>query len=245
MKQGRGKRWALFFSFALLAAFGGGCGGGGGSGSSSDTPAPTTVAKIDGVTTLAFLDVDGPKVQAVVVEYDAELPGGSVGLDTYEVFNYANLPQVANAGAENETSTFPSYVEGIGSGTPGAPIKVYVSKTPEIGQGDDNGKYVIIELNTDSQLNGVTSNWRPKLAGGVKQVQAINAGNVSAAPSDEVYRNYEPVTVAGRGGNTTIQTVTDDSLYVLKGLEGYKIYTDNPDLTVSSKVVGPAFKATQ
>jgi hypothetical protein len=39
MKQGRGIKWALFLSFALLTAFG--CGGGGGGGSSSDAgPAP-------------------------------------------------------------------------------------------------------------------------------------------------------------------------------------------------------------
>jgi hypothetical protein len=36
MKQGRGIQWALFLSFALLAAFGGGCGGGGGGSDGSD-----------------------------------------------------------------------------------------------------------------------------------------------------------------------------------------------------------------
>jgi predicted peptidase len=242
MKQGRGIKCALFLSFALLAAIGGGCGGGGGGHSSSDTT-PTIEATIKAVTTIAFLDVDGPKVQAVAVEYSDNLPAGSVDLSTYEVFNYANLPQVTNAGAENETSTTPAYVEGIGTGTPGAPTKIYVSQTPAIdpnGQGDSSGKYVIIEINTDSQLNGVSSNWRPKLAGGVKQVKAISAGNVSASPSD-VVGNYVPVTVAGRNGSTTIQTVTDDSSYILKGLEGYQIFTDNPDVTVASMVKGPAF----
>jgi hypothetical protein len=38
MKQGRGIKWALFLSFALLTAFG--CGGGGGGGSSDAGPAP-------------------------------------------------------------------------------------------------------------------------------------------------------------------------------------------------------------
>jgi predicted peptidase len=241
MKQGR-VQWVLLF--ALLTAFGCGGGGGSGGGGSSSAGDTTTTAAIEGVTTVAFLDVDGPKVQAVVVKYDTELPGGSVGLDTYEVFNYINLPQVTNAGEENETSTTPATVAGIGSGTPGEPTKVYVSKTPDIGPGDDSGQYVIIELNTDYQLKA-SGSWRPKLAGGVKQAEAIDAGSVSAPSSDEVYGNYEPIVAVGRNGNTTTtQTVTDDDSYVLKGLEGYKIYTDEPALTVSSRIGGGAFKAT-
>jgi predicted peptidase len=229
MKQGRGFQWALLF--ALLTTFG--CGGGGG-GSSN-----TTTATIERVTTLAFMDVDGPKVQAIIVEYGVELPSGSVGLDTYEVFTYANLPQVFDVGTgnggpdNNPYSTYPSFE--IQNGIPGTPTKIYVSKTPDIdpaGQGDNAGKYVVIEVNTDYQLAAVGSDWRACVAGGIKQVKAINAGNISVSPSDDVYSNYEPgyfwdINPMGSNHSVTFQKVFDDTSYVLKGLEGYKIYTDN------------------
>ncbi|MDR3300501.1 MAG: prolyl oligopeptidase family serine peptidase [Candidatus Accumulibacter sp.] len=219
MKQGKSIQWAvLFASFTLLAVFGGGCGGGGGSSGGGGS-----TATIRGVSTLAFVDVDGPKVQALVVEYSDELTSGSVDTSTYEVFTYANLPEVSEStGAE----TLHTYVDVVASsGTPGAVTKVYVSQTPEIGAGSSSGKYVIIEVNTASQLSGVSSNWRPKLAGGVKQVKAISAGSVSVPASATVVGNYAPSTVVGRDGNSIVQTVTDDNSYVIKGLEGYKIYT--------------------
>jgi predicted peptidase len=251
MKQGRGLQWVLFALFALLAMFGGGCGGDSSSSSGSGNTTPTAGA-IEGVTTVAFVDVDGPKVQAVVVEYDVELPRGSVNKDTYEVFTYANLPQEAvvdNSGTITESVNFPTYDTVVATaGIPGEVTKVYVSATPEIGAGNDSGKYVIIEVNTASQLKGVTSNWRPKLAGGVKQVKAINAGSFSVPSSATVHGNYEAnVTIntnpQGVVTTTTLQTVTDDSSYVLKGLEGYKLYTDNPELTVASKVEDDSFVA--
>jgi predicted peptidase len=134
------------------------------------------------------------------------------------------------------------------SGTPGEVKKVYVSKTPAIGAGDSSGKYVIIEVNTAYQLTGVTSVWRPKLAGGVKQVKAISAGGISVPASETVVSNYAANVTTntnpqGVVTTTTLQTVTDDTSYVLRGLEGYKLYTDNPELTVASKVVGGSFEA--
>jgi predicted peptidase len=222
------------------------------------------------------MDVDGPKVEAIVVEYDAELPSGSVGLDTYEVFMYLNLPKVfdvgtGNGGQGNEPfTTYPELAIGDKE-TAGKPTKVYVSKTPEIGSGDDSGKYVIIELDTAYQLSAISSDWRACVAGGVQQVKAIDAGNISAAPTEEVKGNYEEgyfwdINPQGSNHSVTLLKVFDDTSYVLKGLEGYAIYTDNttprheetheaisendrtltynvPDATVLSQVRGGSFKA--
>jgi predicted peptidase len=282
MRQRRSIQWVLFLLFALLAVFGGGCGGGSSSHSSSDGGGNTATVEgaIERVSTLAFMDVDGPKVQAIVVEYDVELPSGSVDTSTYEVFSYANLPKVFDVGTGNGWSssmggsgsdpftTYPAF--GLQNGTPGAATKVYVSSTGAIdpsGNGDSSGKYVIIELNTDYQLAAVSADWRACVAGGVKQVLPIEAGNISVSPSDDVVGNYEPgyfwdINPMGSNHSVTLQKVFDDTAYVLKGLEGYKIYTDDvapahvgvspsdpdkafnvPDATVLSKVVGSSFVA--
>jgi predicted peptidase len=239
MKQRRSIQWVLFLSFVLLAVFGGGCGGGSSSHSSSSDGGGNTATvegKIERVTTLAFVDVDGPKVQAIVVEYDVELPSGSVNEDTYEVFHFGNLPSVAvrDGDTEHATTTVPVYANVVAAhGIPGEVTKVYVSKTPAIGGGDDSGKYVIIEINAASQVAGYLANWRAKLAGGVKQVNAINAGNISVPSSgEEPIGNYESGEIVNTSpqGVVTITSkaaVFDDTSYVLTGLEGYEIHTVN------------------
>jgi predicted peptidase len=212
------------------------------------------VGAIEGVTTLAFLDVDGPKVKAVVVEYDQELTSGSVSADTYEVYTYTNIPQVthwttADDPVGYDEETFPGYSPVVAaSGTPGEVTKVYVSKNATIGDGDSSGKYVIIEVNTAYQLNTVDANWRPKLAGGVKQVKAIRAGNISVPASETPVVNYAPgVTAPNTNPQGQTKVITSqlaiDGLYDIKDFDGFKLFTNEPDKTITSMVAGPAFPA--
>ena len=90
MKQGR-VQWVLLL--ALLTAFG--CGGGGSSSGSADSGGGATVTgvsadeAIERVTPIAFTDDEGPKVKAIVVEYNVEVSADSVNKDTYEVFTPA------------------------------------------------------------------------------------------------------------------------------------------------------------
>ena len=227
-----------------------GCGG------DSSTPATTTTATptqatesaddaILGVTTIAFVDTDGPKVQAIVVHYNTQLNAAAVSTDTYDVTSYANLPIVydvasSNGGpttgdAANEPySATPAFTRQ--SGTPGAATKVYVRATPTIdpnGTGDSTGQYVIIELNTDYQLASSVLEWRGAVAGGVKQTVPIGIGDDTyITPSAVVRGNYEAayhydISPFGDSHSATERKVLDDTLYTLADLNGYKLYTDN------------------
>ncbi|MCD8014288.1 MAG: prolyl oligopeptidase family serine peptidase [Lachnospiraceae bacterium] len=199
---------------------------------------------IEQVTTIAFMDVDGPKVKAIVVEYNVELTAGSVDVDTYDCYTYANLPQVFDIARDNggptegdealePYSTLPTFE--LQNGEPGAPTNVYVSADPEIdpdGVGDESGNYVIIEVNTDYQLAAVSSDWRACVAGGVQQLVTIESGDVEITASETVVGNYEDgyfwdINPMGSNHSVTLQKVFDDSLYVIEGIEDYQIYTDN------------------
>ncbi len=239
----------------------------------------TAADAITKVSTVAFVDVDGPKVKAIVVKYDRALRAGAATTKTYDVFSYANLPIVYDVASSNGGPTtgpeanqpytaYPTFT--YQNGTPGAATKVYVSSTPKIdprGKGDARGHYVIIELNTDYQLTSTVKAWRSGVAGGVEQkVQVTLADGTRVTPSDDVESNYAPsyvydISPFGDSHSATYSEVFDDSLYTLKDLAGYKIYTDDvepahtgtaengktvnyPDATVLKKVAGNAFQAS-
>jgi len=207
-----------------------------------DTSAPTTEPATDAikqVTTINFMDVDGPKTQAIVVEYTHSIKADSVSLDTYETNSYLTLPQTFDVGEGNggegsdPYDTFPA-IEAGDAETAGKPVKVYANSSPEIsedGTGVD-GYYVIIELDTDYRLAKVSSDWRACLSGGVvqtKDVATTVGGTVTA--SDEEFKNYVPgyfwdINPMGSNHSVTMQKVVDDSLFTLSDLAGYKIYMD-------------------
>jgi predicted peptidase len=226
-----------------------GCGG-----DSSTTPATSTLPTqttesaddaIVGVTTIAFVDTDGPKVRAIVVQYDTTLNADAVGVDTYDVTSYANLPIVYDVASSNggpttgdaasePYSAVPTFARQ--NGTPGAATKVYVRATPTIdanGVGDATGKYVVIELNTDYQLAQSVLEWRGAVAGGVRQKVPVGLGDDAyITPGTVVKSNYEAayhydISPFGDSHSATEMKVLDDTLYTLDDLNGYKLYTDN------------------
>src|SRR6202012_4251859 len=69
----------------------------GGAIASTGASAKTTTSADDdilSVSTIASVDLDGPKVQAIVVKYKDTLKAGSVNLNTYDAYSYANLAQI-------------------------------------------------------------------------------------------------------------------------------------------------------
>lgn len=227
---------------------------------SSSTSTPTSTSSQGGtetaanaittVSTIAFVDADGPKVQAIVVKYKSALKAGAVSKETYDVFSYANLPilfdiAAANGGPTTGAAALKPYTFNqtfvAQNGTPGAAADVYVSSTPQIdpaGRGDASGQYVIIELNTDYQLAATVLTWRAGVAGGVRQKTAITlADGTSVAPSNDVqgnYRSYYYYNMAPVGDFAqadhcaNVNIVFDDDLYTLDDIENYyKIFTSN------------------
>jgi predicted peptidase len=248
----------------------------GGSIASTDTSAKTTTSADDdilSVSTIASVDLDGPKVQAIVVKYKDTLKAGSVNLNTYDAYSYANVPQIyddsAAATRNGLTGQYPAFAQS--TGTPGAPTYVYVNSTPTIDStnhtGAASGNYVIIELNTNYLLAAPIPYWRAGVAGGVVQKQAVSlADNASISASATVksnyvsdyYYNFAP---DGSDNSVYLDTVLDDTSYVINGITGYKLYTDNltpsysgttangvattyPNATIFSMVAGTPFQAT-
>ncbi|MGF6571762.1 putative peptidase [Paraburkholderia sp. GAS333] len=228
---------------------------------------------ISSVSTISFVDLDGPKVQAIVVKYKDTLTAGSVNLNTYNAYSYANLAQnyddSAAATRNGLNGAYPAFAQQ--TGTPGAPAYVYVNSTPTIDStnhtGAASGNYVIIELNTNYLLADAVPYWRAGVAGGIEQKAAITlADDVTVSPSTTVksnyvsdyYYNFAP---DGSDNSVYLDTVLDETSYVINGITGYKLYTDAvtpsysgttsngvaityPNATILSMVAGTPFQAT-
>lgn len=242
----------------------------------SNSLTPSTIKAdddISSVSTISFVDLDGPKVQAIVVKYKDTLTAGSVNLNTYNAYSYANLAQnyddSAAATRNGLNGAYPAFAQQ--TGTPGAPAYVYVNSTPTIDStnhtGATSGNYVIIELNTNYLLADAVPYWRAGVAGGIEQKAAITlADDVTVSPSTTVksnyvsdyYYNFAP---DGSDNSVYLDTVLDDTSYVINGITGYKLYTDAvtpsysgttsngvaityPNATILSMVAGTPFQAT-
>lgn len=242
----------------------------------SNSLTPSTIKAdydISSVSTISFVDLDGPKVQAIVVKYKDTLTAGSVNLNTYNAYSYANLAQnyddSAAATRNGLNGAYPAFAQQ--TGTPGAPAYVYVNSTPTIDStnhtGTASGNYVIIELNTNYLLADAVPYWRAGVAGGIEQKAAITlADDVTISPSTTVksnyvsdyYYNFAP---DGSDNSVYLDTVLDDTSYVINGITGYKLYTDAvtpsysgttsngvaityPNATILSMVAGTPFQAT-
>ena len=204
---------------------------------------PAAEGAVEKVTTICFNDADGPKVQAVVVEYNTELQAGSVDADTYDSYTYVKgLDPVYDIGSDNGGTIYG--MEAVpasfawANGTPGAVVNAYVSETPEIdpeGKGDESGKYVIVELNCDYMLAAACSSWRACVAGGVKQLKDIQTADGVIKASDEIYGNYEEsyswdINPHNSNHSVTLFMCMDDSLFTLDDIADYEIYiTDHTD----------------
>ncbi|MEM5295598.1 hypothetical protein VSR82_14810 [Burkholderia sp. JPY481] len=250
-----------------------GCSGG----SVASTSARTTTSADDeilGVSTIASVDLDGPKVQAIVVKYKDTLKAGSVNLNTYDAYSYANLAQIyddsAAATRNGLNGQYPAFAQN--TGTPGAPTYVYVNSSPTIDStnhtGAASGNYVIIELNTNYLLAAATPYWRAGVAGGVVQKAAVTlsdnstisaSATVKSNYASDYFYNFAP---DGSDNSVYLDTVLDDTSYVINGITGYKLYTDAvtpsysgktangvaityPNATNLSMVAGSPFQATQ
>lgn len=222
-----------------------GCGGNDDSTTAAEPASVSADVAIESVSTIAFVDLDGPKVKAIVVKYKQSINAAAVGLDTYEVSSYANLPIVYDVASSNggpttgdaasqPYSALPTFARQ--NGTPGAATKVYVNSTAAIdasGVGTSSGNYVIIELNTDYQLASAIADWRTGVAGGVKQLVPVGIGaNAYITPSTAVKSNYASgyyydISPFGDSHSATVNKVFDDSSYTLADIKGYRIFTDN------------------
>lgn len=162
--------------------------------------APEIAGSIQSVTALAFADMDGPKLQAVAVEYDCDLTGADLAKDTYELSVYSMME-----------------LEYIGDGALGDVTAVYVNDAPAVSAtgGSGSGRYVIVELFTDWRA-ATQMSFPNCLNARVTQVKDITcaAGSIPA-DSGTAYG-----TMSG-GGKKAVN-------FLMPDIEGFRFYTDDP-----------------
>lgn len=159
-------------------------------GCSASIPAENAIVDVKSI---GFVDLEGAKVSAIVVEYNQNIKASSVDADTYEIVDYAILQEQQNS--------FERVVETDGDGilgNEGTITNVYV----------DKGRYVVIEVNTDYILSAANLVYTTSMMAGVKQIQAIQGAKGTIEPSDTEFANYTISEREGRGGRkmTVIQT---------------------------------------
>lgn len=168
---------------------------------------------IQSVFAIGFADVDGAKVKAIAVEYAYELEAGAISLDDFEIQDYGIL--------SNPTCEL--------GGNPGVPLKAYVNNERAVSStgGTAKGNYVIIEVNTDYQMNSFP-NYKSGMAVGVKQVGTIRTAETVITPSVDFSVNYDlSVTEKTRDGVTTYQNTytAREGCFSLENLERFELHS--------------------
>lgn len=194
--------------------------------------ATTTLISADdavkSVQTLGFVDIDGSKTYAIVVEYTVDLTGAKLALSDFEINDYGTSL------SENDLNT---------GSDPGKPLKIYVNDEPATSEngGSGTGNYVIIEVNTDFSVGRFPRSWKITMAAGVKQTGTIKTATYTITPAtkavinyeEEVYIGYNPMT--GQPRDPEYYNYALDGTYMIEGIEDYELHT------IES---GTAFKAT-
>ena len=160
------------------------------------------------VKSYGFVDVEGAKTCAIIVEYDTEIDASSVSPEDYIVTDYAIFQEQANGFEQAIELDY----DGI-AGNEGAIVKAYVNDEPAPAEsGKESGKYVILEVNTDYMLSGQNLIYTESMIAGAMQVGEVSAdGAVISAGTAEVgnYITYEQENAWSHRMETLVQADKD------------------------------------
>ncbi len=166
-----------------------------------------TATKIESVYSYGFIDLEGAKLSAIIVEFDGNVPAKSVGLDTFSVTNYTKYLKEKDG---REKAIEVDY-DGI-EGNEGEITKVYVtSEKAPAKKGEKSGRYVVIELNTDYMLSSQNLVYTTSMMAGVKQEKDIQIGDTVIKADGIEYKNYTMEEVRGFKGRMQTEIQTDKS----------------------------------
>ncbi len=177
--------------------------------------------EIVSVKSYGFVDLEGAKTSAIIVEYNEEVLASSVDISDFDVMDYVIY--------EESKAGFDEVIELDGddeAGNEGMPVKVYVNTEPEVSLdgGTEKGRYVVIEVNTDYMLTGENLVYTASMMAGVTQVGEVQTESLSILPSDSEISNYtvEEVTYTNDWGehNETVITTDKDSIILPEFSEG-------------------------
>lgn len=165
---------------------------------------------MESVHSIGFVDTDGAKVSAVVVKYNMDLTGAKIKASDFEVSTYATRNKNRWETGEN----------------PSAVLKAYVNDEPATSAsgGSGTGNYVILELNTDYQLNN-GAYYNEGMSVHVLQTSSIKTDNGTILPSTKEVMNYVPTEYTSSRGGKSIKTYVIEGTYTLLGIDGFDIHT--------------------
>ena len=142
---------------------------------------------VKGVKSYGFVDLEGAKCSAIIVEYDRNVKAASVTPETFEIVDYT-LRQEQQNGFERVIETDR---DGI-SGNEGAIRDVYVNTDPSTSpaRGTSSGRFVIIEVNTDYVLSAANLSYTTAMLAGARQVLPVRVAGGMVEPGDSLFTNY-------------------------------------------------------
>ena len=180
------------------------------------------------VKSYGFVDLEGAKTSAIIVEYNQDIKVSSVDKNDYEITDYAIYSEKKD-GFEKTIELDKDSLKG----NEGQITKVYVNNKPEISKngGTKEGKYVIIEVNTAYMLMGQNLSYTSTMMAGVKQIGEITGKNEKINAGTKEISNYtlSEEKQTRQSGETVTKTVikTDKNKIILPEFDknsGWKIH---------------------
>jgi peptidase-like protein len=178
--------------------------------------------KIRGIKSYGFIDLEGAKLSAIIVEYDKPVNANWVKRQKYVIDNYTTL-QVKNKGYENAIELDGDSIKG----NEGTSTSIYVSNKPEPGDKKlKRGKYVIIEVNTKYMLKTQNLVYTDAMIASVngisnfKETQEISSrGKVKTVYNTDVNTIILPE--FGKGSGWTLHYVGKNAFHAKRGYSEY------------------------
>ncbi|MBQ6473092.1 MAG: hypothetical protein IJJ33_13995 [Victivallales bacterium] len=182
---------------------------------------PTAIAAeqaaIVGVKSYGFVDLEGAKISAIIVEYPQEIKGASVDASKFEITDYA-IQQIRLNGHDAVIETDLDAVKG----NEGRIKRVYVNTRPEPSPtgGTELGRYVVIEVNTAYILAAQNLVYRQSMIAGVTQTGAIEGVKGTIPPNPAKVCNYTMEEQRDRRGTRTVAVASPDGIILPEFGEG-------------------------
>ena len=171
---------------------------------------------IKGVSVIGTIGMDGSKPRTIAVEYDRALGGAKLSLDTFSVTDYGLTLSDDELNAGHDA---------------GKPTRIYLNDSPALSEkGAKNGRFVIIELNTDYSVGRYARSHLATMAAGVTQTRDISTkGGVITAGTHEIgnYYQYEYIGIdpqTGGARESEYYNYAREGTYTIGEIAGYELH---------------------
>ena len=161
---------------------------------------------IKSVKSYGFIDLEGAKLSAIIVEYNRFVHRRWVSKATYDITNYV-IEQEKQHGFNNIIEQDKDAVKG----NEGHIVRAYVNSKPQtsFSGGTRKGRFVVIEVNTAYILKGANLAYTTSMMAGVKQIRRVG----TIKPDRKMHVNYTISEKTDRRGQThTIYNTEKDKI---------------------------------